>query len=399
MLSLAEAQKLLLELARPIGVERVGLERAAGRVLREHVAAPGDLPPFDLSAMDGYAVRSADGAGPLRVQASEARAGGGAAELEPGCALRIFTGAPIPGGADAVIMQEMASRDGDRVSFSAAARPGQHVRHRGEDLRAGHVVLEPGDVLSAAKCALLASLDRIWVNVSEPPVVAVLATGDELRNPGEQGNSASIAESNGIAIATMARGLGALARIVPIVRDDPEVTRRAIEDGLARSHLLVTVGGVSVGDHDYVRPALEAAGVRIAFHKVSIKPGKPVLVGERAGTLVLGLPGNPASAMITFGLFGAPALRALQGRKDLIPPPLRARLAHRVEHSSGRLELARAVLERRGDELYVRVLPNQASGAIVAMAKATCLLRLPAERGALDEDEWVDVDLLSENAS
>jgi molybdopterin molybdotransferase len=382
----------------PLAPESVSIEDADGRVLAEDLVAGGDLPPFDYSAMDGYAVRAAElGAAPARLAVvGESRTGATAEALAPATAMRIFTGAPLPAGADAVVMQEKVTREGDLAVFADPVPPGQHVRRQGEDLRRGSVAVERGVVLRPGHLALAAALDRGAVSVIRRPQVAILATGDELRRPGTTAAPGTIPESNTVVLRAMARRAGAEARSLPAVPDDRARTEAAFAAALAESDVLVTIGGVSVGDHDLVRPALEAVGVTLDFWRVAIKPGKPLAVGryarpakleKRREAIVLGLPGNPSSAMVTFALFGVPLLRALQGDPQPFPAATRARLTHALRHEPGRTEFARAVLD--GDA--VTALGNQASGAVTSMAHANALVVVPAELGSLSEGAAVDV--------
>jgi molybdopterin molybdotransferase len=401
MIPFDEALARLLGAARPLGAERVSLEEAAGRVLAEDVAANGPLPPFDHSSMDGYALASGGLAGPgpwtLPV-AGESAAGGDLPELAPGSACRIFTGARLPAGADTVVMQERVERRGEEVVLSARPRPGDHVRRRGEDLAEGAVALRRGERLVAGRVALAAALDRPQLLVARRPVVTVLCSGDELRSPGQLHppvQQGSIPESNGYFVAAAARAAGALARVAPFVRDEPDAARRAVADALRGSDVVVTVGGVSVGDRDVMRAALEAAGVVIDFWKVKIKPGKPLAVGRAGHVQVLGLPGNPASASLTFLLFGVPLLRSLQGDAAPLPHRLRAVMRSSLSREPGREEFLRARLEQ-GPELGVRVLSNQSSGSVVSFAEAEALAVVPADRGHVEEGSIVEVIRLAD---
>lgn len=394
MLSFAEAQSRILASATRIGTERVPLAQAWGRVLAETVRAPVNLPPFDASAMDGYAVatRSFVGTGAVTLPViGESRAGAVPDALAAGAACRIFTGAMMPDGADAVIMQEHVVREGDRARFESAPRPGANVRRAGEDLAAGSIALAEGTRLTAARIALAATADRAELVVGRRPRVAILSTGDELRAPGSAPRNGSIPESNGPGLRALAEQAGATVSVLPVVGDDPNATERAIAEALAGVDVLFTVGGVSVGDHDVVRPALERAGVELAFWKVAMKPGKPLAVGRRGATHVLGLPGNPVSALVTCLLFGVPLLRALAGDRAPLPRPLRARLTHDIQRSAGRTEFARVTLEQDGDGLAATPLANQASGAMIALATCDALAVIPAEMGTAPAGTWVSV--------
>lgn len=400
MLTFDQALARVLAVARPVGAERVSLDRADGRVLAEDVVAPVSQPASDLSSMDGYALRLGDlDRESLRLPVvGEAAAGATPAPLQPGTAQRIFTGAALPAGADTVVMQEHVTRDGDVIVLQRAPGPGLHVRREGEDLRAGAVALPRGVRLAPGRIALAAACDRATLLVARRPMATLLASGDELRSPGDASRAASIPESNGYFLAAAIRRLGGEPRMAPFVRDDLEVATRAVADALDGADLVLSIGGVSVGDRDVMRPAMERAGVRLDFFRAAIKPGKPIVLGVGPrGQVVLGLPGNPASASLTFLLFGAPLLLAMQGHPSPTPPRERLPLVGRVTRTAGRTEFARAVVERdeRG-RARARILPNQASGAVTGFAAADALVVIDADRTTVEDGEEVDVIRLAD---
>ncbi|MFO0610329.1 MAG: gephyrin-like molybdotransferase Glp [Polyangiales bacterium] len=386
MLTYEEARARALADLTPVSPERVALDAAVGRVLAEDVHARSPQPAFDHSAMDGYAVRAADLSAPgaaLPV-VGESRTGGGVPPaLAAGSSMRIFTGAMVPAGADAVVMQEDVAREGDVARFVKPARPGDHVRRRGEDVAEGSVVLPRGTRVSPFHVALLASAEATLVAVARRPVVSILSTGDELRDAGSPDRAGSVVDANGPGLAALVAMCGGVARALPFARDDREATRAAIAGALEGSDLVLTVGGVSVGDHDVVRAAMEDAGVSLDFWKVAIKPGKPLCVGRAGRARVLGLPGNPSSATLTFVLFGAPLLRALQGDRVIGPTAVEAALAADVRHAPGRAEFVRVTLDESASPPVARPLGNQASGAVTSFAWADALALLPSESGAL----------------
>jgi molybdopterin molybdotransferase len=400
VLTYHEARLRLLSGVGRLSTERIPLADAAGRVLAEDVVARDPLPRFDHSAMDGYALSTTalvgDAPWELRV-VGESKAGAAPPAVGAEDACRIFTGARMPACANAVVMQERARREGDVIRIDTRPEPGQHVRREGEDLAPGSIALKAGARLSAGAIALAAMLDRPELVVTRRPRVTILCTGDELRAPGDEARPGFIPESNSAPLASLARQAGALVRVAAIAPDEPEAVARAIVEALDGTDVLLTVGGVSVGDHDVVRPALDRAGVALAFWKVAIKPGKPLAVGTLPKARVLGLPGNPASAIVTFAMFGAPLLRVLQG--DGRPEAMRlpGRLAARRSRSHDRLEFVRAGLEVDGASLRVHVCDNQSSGAATSLASSDGLAMLPAGVGALEAGapvefvRWCDV--------
>lgn len=393
LLSFGEARSRVMTDVPRLGPERVSLDGAAGRVLAEDLVAHDPLPPFDGSAMDGYALAIADleGDGPWTLPvAGESRAGSDPPWLVRGHACRIFTGAPVPERADAVVMQERVTRIGDAVRVDTRPKAGQNVRRAGEDLSRDAVAIAAGTRLSAGGLALAAMLGRADLRVTRRPIVTIVCTGDELRAAGDAARPASVPESNSAALAALARQAGAAVRVAPIVRDEPQATVRAIEEALEGTDVLLTVGGVSVGDHDVVRPALERAGVKLDFWRVAIKPGKPIVFGRRAGASVLGLPGNPASAIVTFAVFGMPLLRAMQRDTRPVPTLLRARMASSRKRSPDRLELLRAALALDGGQLSARVHDHQSSSSATSLASSDGLAFVPPGEGMIDAGAFVD---------
>lgn len=395
MLTLAEAQDLLRRGIRAPGNERVALDQAVGRVLADAIIAAKPYPEFNASSMDGYAVASVTvRAANVRLPVvGESRAGTRPPPLTAGTAMRIFTGAILPEGADAVVMQEDVVREGDYALFGKKATRWQFVRGRGEDLAEGAVALPSGLRLGASQIALCALLDRVWLPVTKRPHVAIIPTGSELRAAGEAGVLGMIPEANGVAVASMCRNVGATTTLFPPAPDIQEALDSTFAEALRAADVIVTIGGVSVGDHDMVRPTLEKLGVKTTFHKIALKPGKPLLFGQLGDRHVLGLPGNPVSALVTFAFFGAPLLRLLQGESHAFPMPARATLGKTMRHAKGRLELVRGTvrLDPRDGAWVAMPLPNQASGAVSTLATADTLIALPAEQDTFLEGTTVDV--------
>jgi molybdopterin molybdotransferase len=401
--SVDEALRAVLEAAPRLGAERVSTGEALGRVLAEPIHATRTLPPADCSAMDGYAVRAADlaaaspGAGvALRVAFEVAAGGRGARALAPGEAARIFTGAPLPEGADAVVMQEDVEAAEGVARFRAPVRAGSHVRPAGEDVRAGEEVLEPGATLGAAELGMLASLGRGGVAVRRRPRVALLSSGDELVEPDEAAEGGRIVSSNSYALAALCREAGAEPTYLGIARDRPEELEALLRAGL-HADLLVSSAGVSVGEHDHVRPVLEKLGCRLVFWGVRMKPGYPLAFGRfegERGPLVFGLPGNPVSAMVTFELFVRPALRKMGGRRSWHLPSVEATLDEPLRKAPGRTHFVRVELSRRAGGLHARSTGNQSSGVLRSMVRARGLLVFPERETELAAGSRVRVRVL-----
>jgi molybdopterin molybdotransferase len=383
LLSFEDAQRLILKRARPLPAERVRLEEAAGRVLAENAEALVDLPPFPSSAMDGYAVRSADIPGVLPIAARIAAGRPAPRELRQGEAMAIATGGVVPAGADAVIPVEyVVERDND-VELADPVAAGTNVRPRGGDLRAGETVVERGVVLGPAQLGALAAAGVAEVTCGSRPRASVVTTGTELRSPGEQLGPGEVYEANGLILATQLRSAGALPERPAVVADDEDAHRAALERGL-ESEVLVTSGGVSVGPHDLVRRIEAELGVEEVFWRVAVKPGKPVSFGVRQGTLVFGLPGNPVSSLVGFELFVRPALLALQGHADPLPRFEPGRLAAAAKQNVARDQLVRA--QARGAEdgaILLEPLTGQESHMIARAAAANALVLLPRGEGEL----------------
>jgi molybdopterin molybdotransferase len=402
-ISPAQALEIVLAEAPLLPAETVAAGDGLGRVLAESIASGRRLPPDDNSAMDGYAVRAADTAGaspahPVEIEVAFEVAAGARPEkpLEPGRAARIFTGAALPPGADAVVRQEDAERAGGRLRLRAAAAPRQNVRDAGEDVEIGERVLEPGTVLRAAHLGLLASLGRSAVSVRQRARVAILSGGDELVEPDADVAGGRIVASNSYSIAAQCRELGAEPVYLGIARDSREDVEAHLRPGLS-ADVLVSSAGVSVGDRDHVRPALEALGFRLSFWGVNMKPGYPLVFGRHGAAgrpLVFGLPGNPVSAMVTFELFVRPCLLRMMGHTALFRPRVRARLDAALRKPAGRFHFVRVALERRGAEIAARPTGNQSSGVLRSMVAAHGLLLFPAEATELSAGATVEVLVL-----
>ena len=405
LIEIEAARKLVLERATPLaGAETVPLAGALGRVLAIDVPSPDPIPGFDNSAMDGYAVRAADTAGatderPIELElVGESRAGHPAAEaVGDGQAIEISTGAMLPAGADAVVMVERTSRPPSGVAIHAAVEAGANIRRAGEDQRAGALALAAGSPIGPAELGVLASVGAAEVECRPRPRVSVLTTGDELAEPGTPLTPGGVHNSNAFALAGLIERAGGLAAEPEIVRDDQEATRAALGRALAADVAIVS-GGVSVGPHDHVRPALEALGAEQVFWGVALRPGKPTWFGvaERPSArpaLVFGLPGNPVSAIVTFLLFVRPALAAMLGA-PAPRPRTTAILGADYPKRPGRAHLIRCKLELRDDGWHATPTGDQGSHVLTSMLGAEALAIAPTEAGDLSAGERLEIELL-----
>ncbi|MGZ8647658.1 MAG: molybdopterin molybdotransferase MoeA [Solirubrobacteraceae bacterium] len=393
MISLEHALELVLDGIEPLGADRVALGEAAGRVAAEPALAAVDLPPFDRSAMDGYAVRAADTAPGvmLRLGAGVAAGEVAAAPLEPGMAAPVSTGAALPPGADAILQSELALEGDGGVAPERALAPGTHVRRQGEDLRAGAELARPGAVLTLPRVSALASAGVGEVTVHRRPRLDVIVTGSELLPVGAPPEPGRIHESNGLMIRLLAAQAGAQVVDHGVVGDDREATDSAVAAGLD-GDVLVVSGGVSVGPHDHVRPAFEAAGVEEVFWRVRVKPGKPLWFGRRGTTLVFGLPGNPLSTIVGFCVFIEPALRRLQGEADARPRLEAGRLTAAAQASDGRTTFLTAAL-RPGADGVLEATPTERQGSHMtgALGESDGFAVAPEDAGELPAGAAVDV--------
>jgi len=395
MLTFEEAREIVLARVSPLGTELVPLTHAAGRVLAGEVRSPWDLPPWDNSAMDGYAVRSGDcrGSASLKITGYMAAGGPDAPKVAPGGAVKIMTGSPVPEGCDAVVpFEEAEERDG-AVHVPAPVKAGAHIRYRAEDIPAGTLVVPEGTVLRPPEISMLASFGRATVPVYRKPRVAVLSTGDELVELGEPLGPGKIVNSNSHALAAAIVEAGGTPVLLGIALDDRESLSAKLSEGLS-ADVLVTSAGVSMGDRDFVRDVLAELGVAPVFWKVLIKPGGPIAFGVAGKTAVFSLPGNPVSSLVTFEVFVRPAIRKMTGHRDPVKPAVKAALAEPVKKKPGKTQFFRVTIES-GEEGYVaRTSGDQNSGILRTLVLADGIAVLPAERTAFAAGEKVDVLLL-----
>jgi molybdopterin molybdotransferase len=403
-LSVTNAQSCILESVKLLAAESAGLEQSLGRVLAEDVRANRDLPPYDVSAMDGYALRSADLAKiPAILDVIEdIKAGDLPSKIvQAGMCARIMTGAPVPQGADAVIrVEETQSLSEGKVQVNAAVKPGNDIRMRGEGMRTGDVVLTKGTGITPGVTGVLATVKQAQVQVYRRPRVAILSTGNELEDMDDPVDPNKIPNSNSYALMAQVQALGIEPDLLGIARDDPVELEEYLQRGLKFDVLLVS-GGTSVGVHDYVRPTVEALGVQMKFWRVAMKPGHPVAFGVlqrkvkgASESFVFGLPGNPVSSMVCFEQFVAPAVRRMMGHARLFRRSITARLTHNVKHQPGRTEFVRVTLAKHEGGHAATSTGAQGSGMLLSMARADGLLVVPAESTGLPADSMVTVQLL-----
>jgi molybdopterin molybdotransferase len=395
-LTVDEALDRILARVTPLGPMEVGLLDALGAVLAEEAVADRDVPPFRNSAMDGYAVRGADVArGGVRLRVVGEIAAGSVPERTVGAgeAMRIMTGAPMPDGADTVVRVEDTDNGTEVVTINAATRSGVAVRKAGEDLRRGEVVLAPGTELRHAEIGVLASIGRAKVHIVRRPNVAVLSTGDELVDIDDDPGPGQIRDANRYSLAAAVRLAGCAAFELGIARDTASDLRHALGNA-AFGDLIVTSGGVSVGDHDHVKPVVDAMG-HIDFWSIAIRPGRPLAFGElrtkRGAVPIFGLPGNPVSALVTFELFVRPALLKMAGHTKLHRPRVQARLLDRIDKPTGLRTFARGIYDAAAGT--VRSTGAQGSGILRSMALANCLVDLPESAHAAEAGDTVTVML------
>ena len=398
-LSVAQARDILLAAVSAVdGWETVPIRAALGRVLMHDVIAPFDVPAHDNSAMDGYAVRAEDLVGPetrLTVVGTAYAGSAFSGLVGPGQAVRVMTGAVLPRGADSVMVQEVAKLDGEgesmRVILPAVQKPGQNVRRAGEDLAAGKPALWAGKKIGPSELGLMASLGFAEVTVRRRPRIAFFSTGDELASIGRPLAPGEVYDSNRYTLFGALSQLGVDILDMGVVRDDPALMEQAFAEAAAQADAILTTGGVSVGEADFVKDIMARLG-EVRFWKIDIKPGRPMAFGRLGQSWLFGLPGNPVAVMVNFYQIVLDALVKLQGVDPLPPrPSFRVRAAGPIRKLGGRREFPRGVLFQAGDEWQVRLSGNQGSGVLRSMADANCFIVLAEDQGSVAAGDWVDV--------
>jgi molybdopterin molybdotransferase len=393
MLTLDDARRQLLGRARPSAGETIGLADAVGRVLVDpRVIARVDVPPFANSAMDGFAIRAADAPGPLKLVGEVAAGASELPAVAAGTAVRIMTGAPMPPGADSVVPLEEADEGPAGVTVPDHVQNGRHVRDAAHDTRSGDEICLPG-ALTPAGIAVLASIGIGSVDVRRRPTVAVLSTGDELVGPGEELRPGQIHDANTPALAAAVVEAGGQPVVLPRAGDDRATIERSLAEAAAGADVVVTSGGVSVGRHDHVRSVLEERG-ELGFWRIAVQPGKPLAVGELDGTTVIGLPGNPVSALVIFELFVRPFIRATLGLEGDGRIHTRARPDARIRKDAARRAFMRVVVSQDATELRARAAGGQGSSQLRPMADANALLVVPEGPDAAEPDRSYEAIML-----
>ena len=403
MVSVEEARNKILDAIFPLGLEKVDILQAIGRVIGEDVVARRSLPPRDNSAMDGYALRAADTRGasadsPVRLEVLEDIPAGSVPQerIGPGQASRIMTGAPLPEGADAVIRMEETRKEETRVAVCAEATQGQDIRFAGEDVREGELVIPRGEIIRPAEVGMLASLGRAFIFVHQRPLVAIVATGDELVDIDDPPSPWQIVSSNSYSLAALVRECGAVPLQIGIARDRREDLLVKFRAAM-RADLIVSSGGVSVGDYDLVKEILQEVGNRMQFWQVAMKPGRPLAFGSLGAVPAVGLPGNPVSAMVSFEQFIRPAILKMSGHTNLFRRTVRARLGEEIAKKRGTRHFIRARIRRDGEGYTVMTTGEQGSGILKSMVRANGLIILPEDVARVRPGELVTVQLLDDS--
>ncbi len=401
MLNVDDALRKLGDLTSPVlDTEVIPLTESKGRVVASAVDAPMDLPPFDASAMDGYALHANDlnQDGELAV-VGESRAGHVCQDpVAPGTAIRIFTGAPIPRGTSAVVIQEDVERHGDQIRFRASLEIGENIRSRGHDIAKTQLLAKGGDRLDAYKISWLAACGVTNVTAVRRIRVALFSTGDELIDPGTPLGPGQIYDANRTALRELVSERPVEVLDLGALPDNPQAINRALETAVETADVVVTSGGVSVGDADYVKDVVAQAG-SLDFWKIALKPGKPLAVGRVGKALFFGLPGNPVSTIITYLLFVAPTIDRLCGMPDSTPYRLPAILQGTIEHHQGRREYVRGIFGTNGDRVTVSPTGDQSSNRLATFANANCLIVVPEQTDDIKAGSIVDIVLLPTDRS
>jgi molybdopterin molybdotransferase len=400
MIHVEEALRLILDTTPVLGMEKVDIITALGRVIGEDICAPYDIPPWDNSAMDGYAVRSEDTGGvsqdhPIVLTVIEDLPAGYVARkrIKKGEAIRIMTGAPLPEGADSVVMVEETEASGEKVKLLKKTEPGQHIRKAGEDVKKDELVIPQGTVLRPAEIGMLAALRRSFISLYQRPTVSILCTGDELVDVDGELKEGQIVSSNSYTLASQVKECGGIPLVLGIARDKKEELERKFREGL-RADVIISSAGVSVGDYDLVKGVLKDIGMEMKFWKVAMRPGQPLAFGTIGGKPAFGLPGNPVSSMISFEQFVRPYILKMQGHKKIFRPVVEAIWQEDFRKKTGRKYFVRCIVRKRDGGYLASSTGEQGSGILKSMVLANGLAIFPEEKDVIKAGERVKVQLL-----
>jgi molybdopterin molybdotransferase len=400
MITVEEALDKILSHIQPLGFEKISILEALGRVIAEDIYAPRDIPPLDNSGMDGYAVRYEDvkqatSNHPIRLEVIEDLPAGfvSSKTVVKGQAIRIMTGAPIPKGADAVVPVEDTKKVDGSVLVLKSIPLGEHIRKAGEDVKKGEGVISAGDLIRPAEIGMLASIGRSFVKVYQRPLVSILCTGEELVDVDEGLGEGKIVSSNSYTLTAQVRDCGAIPIQLGIAKDQKEEIKEKLRQG-TRADVIISSAGVSIGDYDFVRDALNDLGMEMVFWKVAMKPGKPLAFGTINKKPVFGLPGNPASSMVSFEQFVRPSLLKMMGHRQIFRPIVEAVLKEDIRKEPGRRHFIRAFVSFEKDHYFVTMTGSQGSGILRSMVRANCLIVIPEDREVVRAGEKVKVQLL-----
>jgi len=400
MISVKEALDKILPFINPLGSEKVSLLEALGRVMAEDIYAPRDLPPYDNSGMDGYAVKyediqNASPNHPIKLEVIEDLPAGfiSTKAVNKGKAIRIMTGAPIPKGADTVIPIEDTQKENREVLILKPAPVGMYVRRAGEDVKKGDRAISVGDLIRPAEVGMLASVKRSSISVYQRPLVAILCTGEELVDVDEGMDEVKIVSSNSYTLAAQVKECGAIPIQLGIAKDRKEEIQEKLQQGI-RADVLISSAGISVGDYDFVKDALKDLGMKMIFWKVAMKPGKPIAFWTMDGKPVFSLPGNPVSSMVSFEQFVRPSLLKMMGHRQLFRPIIEAVLKEDIRKEPGRMHFIRAFVSFEKEHYVVTTTGDQSSGILKSMVGANGLIVIPEDRGTVKTGEKVRVQLI-----
>ncbi len=403
MITVEEALSIVLETPVSSHIEEVPLLNSLNRVCAEDVKASITVPPWDNSAMDGFAVKTEDvesasetSGVKLKVKTDIPAGSFYEGKIEKGECARIMTGAPIPEGAEAVVMREFAHDSGDEVVLERSAERGENIRKKGEDINVGDIVVPRGKVITPADIGVMASVQASAINVYRRPTVAVLSTGDELVDLDEKIEPGKIVTSNNYALEAQINESGALTLQMGIIKDDRDILRDAVKKA-SSADIILTTGGVSVGDYDFVKDILGELGFEKKFWKVAQKPGKPLLFGTLGKSLVFGLPGNPTATMLCFEIYVRPMIRMIQGFSNLHRKSVKAEALEDIKKKAGRKHFIRAITENREGKYFFRTTGAQGSGILTSMSKANSIAVVEREATLLKKGEEADVILIDES--